>query len=359
MKKKDKKKKNKVLINNFDISVEEQLEVLNQPITDYNDSKDDKHDNNEQLDSYDAFFNTVGEILANEMNHEQSDAHDEVDADEFNEGTDWEYDSESLANGDESETNSDTDGNDYREEDSESLTNGDESLYDQSENESSLLEAMVIHNEELNFLAVTSANMDSTTIRTSGLKAFDNEINTNSELIQNISDEFIDKLLLSVSPCAVFDEQVFMDNVLSVINEVDDEQFSFYRKEVDGKNYVLCYYLSTDSFDTICEFIESATEEKIIFPLFKMLKDYTSGPMAFNMNSDKEILSLNDDADKQSAFMNMIYEHPDTLYISNNGAKVSHIQIKNIEYKYDVLIDKVANNFNKDEKESDDDSESV
>ena len=85
----------------------------------------------------------------------------------------------------------------------------------------------------------------------------------------------------------------------------------------------------------------------------------TSGPMAFNMNNDKEILSLNTDADKQSDFMNMIYEHPDTLYISNNGGKVSHIQIKNIEYKYDVLIDKVANNFNKDEEESDDDSESV
>lgn len=185
------------------------------------------------------------------------------------------------------------------------------------------------------------------------LKTFVNDINNEYSLIENITNEVFDRLILSIIPEAVISERVFDENIMSAISSLD-ECFRFYRKSVNGNNYILCYTLDEDVISDFADMIDHFSSAEKIFSLLVKISSITKNKdITFGLR-DNILMKVESDYDSRNDFMNRIYNHESTVYIDNN-VKTSRIEIKNIDdtlYKYDEILTRIASNINGEEKES-------
>ena len=147
------------------------------------------------------------------------------------------------------------------------------------------------------------------------LPVFINDINNDVELINKIINIVVLNLITKFKPTAVFDKLVFEKDIASLIDNLGKDVYIFTYKE-----YVLLYHLDENFMDEINDAIEIAIEDGTLFGLFAGLIDISNNEFfKYNINEDNLVKFIsefdNDD------YLSTIFSLENIVYAGENSDK--------------------------------------
>lgn len=208
-----------------------------------------------------------------------------------------------------------------------------------------------------NMLGLAGANLyERMLIRLSSLEKFDNPINDDIDLLEQISNELIDTMITSLSPCCIIPYDTFKQSVLQIVSDIDDRRFKLYKARYYNTEYVLVYVINSESMDVFEDVIDKLIgDNKFLTFTDAMLHTLIDNKyVAYDFNRDFHG-TINIDEDIMSDYINEILSNDDTKFYSGTETGIGRIpkyvkDLENVNFNYRPLIQGVIDKINGVEK---------
>lgn len=206
----------------------------------------------------------------------------------------------------------------------------------------------ISYNDEFGIISM-SDQLSKVSVKLSCIDTFDNPINNDYDLLTNILDDAVIKIITNMTPTAIFRKEDFISSIAMMINDYDTYKFRFFEyTDNNNQKYILCYVLESESYNTLQDVLDIAAKDKKYLPTLNSLLSISD-----NIKFNKDDTSINNfitlPYNKTEVVINKIFEDKLTEFSNSaNGDKIMDtvVDLTNYQFMYLKIIDRIINKMN-------------